>query len=83
MAQWEKEFNEAMNAGREDLDQDYDQDISAQFAGLNREFGLNEGFEVDNDGMPVMGPYAFGVQFFPRDFGVSNYRYRARKLALK
>jgi hypothetical protein len=62
MAQWEKEFNEAMNAGREDLDQDYDQNISAQFAGLNRELGLiNEGFKVDDEGMPIMGPYTFGL----------------------
>jgi hypothetical protein len=68
MAQWEKEFNEAMNAGREDFDQDYEQDINAQFAGLNREFGLpNEGFTVDEDGMPVMGPYTFGLQFFSRE----------------
>jgi len=61
MAQWEKEFNEAMASGREEFDQDYEQNINAQFSGLDREFGLpNEGFKVDGDGMPIMEPYSFG-----------------------
>jgi hypothetical protein len=61
MAEWEKEFNEAMTAEREDADLEYDEAIKSQFAGLNREFGLpNEDFKVDEEGMPVMGLYQFG-----------------------
>lgn len=60
MAQWEKEFNEAMTAGREEADQEYDEAIKAQFSGLDKEFGLpNEEFKVDGEGMPVMGLYQF------------------------
>jgi hypothetical protein len=63
MAEWEKEFNEAMTAEREEADLDYDEAIKAQFAGINREFGLpNEEFKVDEEGMPIMGLYQFGEQ---------------------
>jgi hypothetical protein len=61
MAEWEKEFNEAMTAAREETDVDYDEAIKTQFAGLNREFGLpSEEFKVDETGMPIMGLYQFG-----------------------
>lgn len=61
LAQWEKEFNEAMTAEREGAETEYDEAIKTQFSGLDQEFGLpNEGLKVDGDGMPVMGLYKFG-----------------------
>jgi hypothetical protein len=61
LAEWEKEFNEAMSAEREDADLEYNEAIKAQFAGLDSEFGLpSQEFKVDGDGMPMMGLYQFG-----------------------
>ena len=66
MAKWEKEFNEAMTAEREDLDQSFDPQINASLAGMDRDFGLaTENFKVDGDGMPILGSYPFGASFFP------------------
>jgi hypothetical protein len=63
MAEWEKEFNEAMTAEREDADLEYDEAIKTQFVGLDREFGLpNEELKVDEEGMPIIGLYQFGEQ---------------------
>jgi hypothetical protein len=62
MAQWEKEFNEAMSAEREEVDQEYDEEIKAQFADLDRDFGLASDMpKVDERGMPILAPYNFGM----------------------
>ncbi|CCA73009.1 related to PEX5-peroxisomal targeting signal receptor [Serendipita indica DSM 11827] len=60
MAKWEKEFNEAMAAEREEFDQTFEPQMNASLAGIDRDFGLaTESFKVDGDGMPVLGLYPF------------------------
>lgn len=75
LAEWERDFNDAMNAERaedEYLDAAYSEKVKAQFANLDKEFGLpSHPLEVDGDGMPVMGPYAFGMSTTPFPFLVS------------
>ncbi|KAG8809861.1 Peroxisomal membrane signal receptor PTS1 [Serendipita sp. 399] len=60
MAKWEKEFNEAMSSEREEGDFNYDEAITAQFKGLDKEFGLpNDELKVDGNGMPILRSYEF------------------------
>lgn len=66
LAQWEKDFNEAMNAERAEEgwmdDAAYAEKVTAQFADLDKEFGLpTYPLHVDEDGIPVMVPYTFGM----------------------
>ena len=64
MAKWEAEFNSLMNANRED-DLDYDFNGAMQDAFLS---GDNADYtpvpSFDEDGFPILSPYAFGEHIF-------------------
>jgi peroxin-5 len=66
MAKWEAEFNQLMNARREENDWDYSAAMQQAWeegaAELDDSFVHNMAF--DHEGLPILGPYVFGL-FLP------------------
>lgn len=64
LAQWEAEFNQMMNTQREESDDDYGalmQQAWENGIGDYREDGLAEPQKFDNEGLPILGEYVFGM----------------------
>ena len=60
LAEWEAEYNRVMNAGREDLHQDWG--INANMSGIDKGFGLGS-LRYDDEGIPDLPKYEFGRPF--------------------
>ena len=64
MAKWEAEFNQLMNSQRGDLDYDYGSVMQeALESGLGNwsEPPASTGTKFDEQGLPILGDYEFGV----------------------
>ena len=57
LAEWEAEYNRVMNAGREDLHQDWG--VNANLSGIDKSFGLGPP-RYDDEGIPDLPRYEFG-----------------------
>lgn len=57
LAEWEAEYNKAMNAEREELDQDWG--INPKMSEINKDFGLGS-LRYDGEGFPNLSKYEFG-----------------------
>jgi peroxin-5 len=59
MAQWEAEFNQFMNAPREDNELDYS--VAMQRAWEEElEDSFADNMKFDHEGLPILDPYVFG-----------------------
>ncbi|KAI9061756.1 TPR-like protein [Trametes sanguinea] len=57
MAKWEAQFNQMMNAQREDLDFDYEGMMQNAWEGYGTDF--EPPMQFDEQGLPILEPYAF------------------------
>ncbi|KAI0645973.1 TPR-like protein [Trametes meyenii] len=61
MAKWESQFNQMMNAQREDVDFDYGGMMQEAYEGGfgDSDYTLDNPFQFDEEGLPILEPYAF------------------------
>ena len=75
LSRWEAEFNQLMNAQREDGDWDYS--AAMQRAWEDGAPQLNDTFvhtlKFDNEGLPILDPYVFGLFSLPYNFPFPPY----------
>ena len=65
MAKWEAQFNQMMNAQREDLDFDYEGMMQNAWENMAKsDFSNEPALEFDEQGIPALGEYVFGTIFF-------------------
>lgn len=64
MAKWEAEFNQLMNAQRDDLESDYGASMQEAWKSglgdLSTETVPGERLQFDDEGVPILDPYGFG-----------------------
>jgi len=64
MAKWEAEFNQLMNAQRDDLESDYGASMQEAWKSglgdLSTETVPGERLQFDDEGVPILDPYSFG-----------------------
>ena len=71
-SRWEAEFNQLMNAQREDGDWDYSS--AMQHAWEEGAPQLNDTFvKFDHEGLPILDPYVFGLFSLPYNFPFPPY----------
>ena len=64
MAKWEAQFNQMMNAQREDLDFDYAGMMQDTWENMAKsDFSNEPALEFDEQGIPALGEYVFGMNF--------------------
>lgn len=59
LAKWEAEFNQLMNAQRDDAEYDYG--AAMQQAWESGQGETSQAMTFDDDGMPILGKYIFGM----------------------
>ncbi|KAI0696708.1 hypothetical protein BC835DRAFT_1414101 [Cytidiella melzeri] len=59
MAKWEQEYNQLMNSGREDVGYDYG---AAMNEAWKNDVTHESGMRFDDDGLPILGDYAFETE---------------------
>lgn len=60
MAKWEAEFNQLMNAQRDEYDLDYGSAMQNAWADYDGNLDENS-VKFDSEGLPILSPYSFGV----------------------
>jgi len=61
MAKWEAEFAQLMNAQREELE-DYGTNMQKAWeGGVGNYGGASQGIKFDEEGIPLLGNYTFGM----------------------
>lgn len=64
VGKWEAEFNQLMSAQRDDLDLDYGGPMQEAWENglgdFDQEIFGSDSVKFDEEGIPVLGPYAFG-----------------------
>lgn len=64
MAKWEAQFNQLMNAQRDNLETDYGASMQQAWESGLGDFSSDsvpgERIEFDDEGVPMLGPYVFG-----------------------
>lgn len=62
LAKWEAEFNQMMNAQRDELDLDYGSAMQQAWenGGNFPETSLDKPLQFGDDGLPILDPYKFG-----------------------
>ena len=64
MAKWEAQFNQMMNSQREDLDFDYEGMMQNAWENMAKsDFSNEPALEFDEQGIPALGEYVFGMNF--------------------
>lgn len=69
MAKWEAQFNQLMNSQRDELEADYGASMQKAWENGLGDFSTDsapgERLEFDNEGVPALGPYVFGLSSCP------------------
>ena len=64
MAKWEAQFNQMMNAEREDLDFDYGKTMQDAWDDMNdSDYAVEPQIQFDEQGLPILEEYVFGACF--------------------
>ena len=61
MAQWEAEFNQLMNAQRDDGDWDSAMQRSWDEGVIDLDDSFSHNMKFDHEGLPIVDPYVFGL----------------------
>ena len=61
MAKWEAQFNQMMNAERQDGDFDYGGMMQEAWNGMSEPFATEAPMKFDEMGIPILGDYVFGA----------------------
>ena len=64
MAQWEAEFNQLMNAQRDDGDWDSAMQRSWDEGVIDLDDSFSHNMKFDHEGLPIVDPYVFGLLSF-------------------
>lgn len=65
MSKWEAEFNQLMSSQRDDLDFDYGAPMQEAWDKGLGSLGSQKRTEFDEQGIPELGEYIFGMSIFP------------------
>ena len=70
LAEWEAEYNKAMNAEREELDQDWG--INTKMSDMGKDFGLGS-LRYEDEASPNLPKYEFGKLFVGTTYQSLNF----------